>query len=332
MHTTQARQIFALTLVSWGSHWTGVFSQDSVRLTPNPTVTSAANISKSDDVPVDLGVLTGRIDNDLIYRSFLASGKALTLRTDILDAKQISELLKQQRHPAAIRIPNTGDLGNFDFETIARSSLLFGTVYDCGRCNQLHANVAGGVVVSHDGLALTNYHVLDRDEKGTLAVFAMTIDGRAHPVAEVLSANKELDVALVRLGGEGPFFPAAIATKLPLPMESATVLSHPKNQFLVLTQGAVSRHVTLNTPNGPEQWTEITADYAAGSSGSGVFNSRGELIGLVSRNFPILRDPPGTKIAANEEQDRSRDSNLSFVELVLRRCVTLDAIRGCFAQ
>ncbi len=332
MRATQARQIFALTLVLCGSHWTGVLSQDYVPLAPSPPVTAAANIAKSDDVPIDLGVLTGKIDNDLIYRLFLAGGQALTTRTDILDAKQISAQLKQQRNPAAFRIPNTPDFGKLDFETIARSSLLFGTVYDCGRCNQLHANVAGGVVVSQDGLAVTNYHVLDRDEKGTMAVFAMTIDGRAHPVAEVLSANKELDVALVRLGGEGPFFPAAIATKIPLPMESATVLSHPKNQFFVLTQGAVSRHVALTTPNGPEQWTEITADYAAGSSGSGVFNSRGELIGLVSRNFPILRDPPGTKTAATEEHDRPRDSNVSFVELVLRRCVTLDAIRGCFAQ
>ena len=152
MRATQARQIFAVTLVSCGSYWTGVFSQDYVPLTANPPVTAAANISKSDDVPIDLGVLTGKIDNDLIYRLFLAGGQALTTRTDILDAKQISAQLKQQRNPAAIRIPNT------------------------------------------------------------------------------------------------------------------------------------------------------------------------------------LRDPPGTKTASTEVQDRPRDSNLSFVELVLRRCVTLDAIRGCFAQ
>lgn len=303
---------------------------------------ASESVSAQTDVspPPSLGVLEGRVKNDLVYRVFLQAGKDLHDRDDVMTPDEISDELRKSNKRSDITVPSISTEDQSVYRNMARSSLLFGTVFDCGRCSKLHASIAGGVVVSEGGLAITNFHVLDRAGNGTEEVFAVTFDGKSHPITKVLSADKIADVALVQLGGEGPFFPAPIAAKMPLPLEPVTILSNPKNQFFVLTQGVVSRHVT---PGGRRrgEWTEVTADYAAGSSGSGVFNSQGEVVGLVSRNYPIIRPGKPRSLPSNDKDGNVEPGKLqppggrgseSFVEMVLRRCVTLDAIRARFAE
>lgn len=301
---------------------------------------TSAQTEKLESAGPSLGVLEGRVKNDLIYRVFLEAGKRLNKRDDVMTPAEISAELRKVYKRSDIPVPNVVLEDKSVYRNMARSSLLFGTVYDCGRCSKLHASIAGGVVVSSDGLAITNHHVVDRAGNGTEEVFAVTFDGKSHPIKKVLSADKIADVALVQLGGEGPFYPAPIAGEMPVPLEPVTVLSNPKNQFFVLTQGVVSRHVAPGGRRGDE-WTEVTADYAAGSSGSGVFNSQGEVVGLVSRNYPIIRSAQQrtgkseAKDGQNEQgklQPPGGRGSQSFVELVLRRCVTLDAIRARFAR
>jgi hypothetical protein len=78
-------------------------------------------------------------------------------------------------------------------------------------------------------------------------------------------------------------------------------------------------------------WLEITAEFSGGSSGSGVFNTQGELVGLVSRIHPMFRE--------QEKSDRSRKTEgasdppeslggrLVYPEQILRRCVPIESIR-----
>ncbi|GEM_PF-396343 len=277
----------------------------------------------------DLGVLTGQVDDNRLYNRFLSAGLALMKRDDVMTMEELDQKLKSGPNQSSVKVPGT-KVGDFlDYQSIAKASLMFGTIYDCGRCERMHANIAGGVVVSEDGLALTNFHVLDREQEDTKTLFAMTFDGKSHPIIEVLATDKVGDVALVRLGGEGPFYPAPIAKTMPLPMEPVKVLSHPSNEYFVLTEGVISRHVKPRGRRSREHWTEITAPFGAGSSGSGVFNSKGEVVGLVSRIFPIRRSA-NSRQPSDDEQSDSPDR--SYVELILKRCVTLDAINGCFAQ
>jgi len=342
---------FAIAIMV-GSH---IFAETTLSQVATPPTATARQDSKA-AIPIaavsgqDLGVLTGHIDSRKLYRTFLDGGREISQRQqNALSPQMIVQQVSKRQRTAMIPLPAVTGLGKLDYPAIAKSSLMFGNVYDCGRCSNLHANIAGGVVISSDGLALTNHHVLDRDMKGVVAVFAMTFDGRSHPVVEVLASNKELDVTLVRLGGAGPFFPAPIAERMPLPLEPATVLSHPSNQFYVLTQGVVSRHVSFTNRNQSEHWMEVTAEYGAGSSGSGVFNSRGEIIGLVSRISPLYRhglphavvggvlDEAHAEKADHKPDDSpagsaASEAGKSFVEMTLRRCVTVDAIKSCFAK
>lgn len=280
----------------------------------------------------DLGVLSGEIDDARIYGRFFKAGRALMKCDDILTPDDITKSVELLKGSSTIPLPVTPVSKTLEYSRMVKSTLLLGTLYNCGKCEHLHPSVAGGVVVSADGLALTNYHVLDRDEKDVKVVFAMTVDGQTHPIEEVLSADEDRDVVLFRLGGEGPFFPAPIAVDLPTPLDAVTVLSHPKGHFFVTTDGIVSRHVKVSSRNSAKQWTEITADYAAGSSGSGVFNSRGELVGLVSTNTPISRELTSSKPKDSASEEHNEEQKARYTELVLRRCVTLDSIKSCFAE
>lgn len=281
--------------------------------------------------PADpLGVLAGRINNKQLYDRFVSVGLDLLAAPRGLDVPSIQESLASERVAELPRPTVPSGDPTFPYQRVAQSSLLLGTLYDCGKCDDMHGNVAGGVIISADGLCLTNHHVLERRGEDTRLLFAMDYAGRGYGIQEVLAVNRRADVALVRLAGPGPFVPCPLATAAPLPNETAYVLSHPSNEFFVLTQGIVSRHVTLTHRRGSSQWLEITAPFGAGSSGSGIFNERGELIGLVSRIQPIFRSP--SQINAPEEGGEARPGRTPYAELILRRCVTLEAIQSCFSR
>jgi hypothetical protein len=276
-----------------------------------------------------LGVLSGQIDNQVIYDAFVAAGQKIIDTPVGLDVATIQRTLRGSTRSSLVCPATACGDGPLPYEQVAKSSLLFGTLYDCGKCDEMHGNIAGGVVISDDGLCLTNHHVLERRDQDTRVIFAMDYAGRGYAIQEVLASNRVADVALVRLLGEGPFHPAPIASQSPLPNVPAYVLSHPSSEFFVLTQGIVSRHVTLTQRRGKSHWLEVTAPFGAGSSGSGVFDERGRLMGLVSRIYPIFR---GAEQIVPTEDGNARQRPAPYAELVLRRCVTLDAIRNCFEE
>ena len=83
-------------------------------------------------------------------------------------------------------------------------------------------------------------------------------------------------------------------------------------------------------------WLEITAEFSGGSSGSGVFNSHGELVGLVSCIHPMFREQersdrsqkPDNQKPDKEGQVREPPSGrLTYPEQILRRCVPIDSIQ-----
>ncbi len=277
-----------------------------------------------------LGVLAGQIHNKRLYDTFVRVGLELLATPRGLDLAAIQKPLRSNFAADRLRPTVASTDASFPYRRVAQSSVMLGTLYDCGKCDDMHGNVAGGVIISADGLCLTNHHVLERRDEDTKLLFAMDYAGRGYAIEEVLAVNRQADVALIRLSGDGPFVPCPLASEPPQPNVPAYVLSHPSNEFFVLTQGIVSRHVTLTHRRGSSQWLEITAPFGAGSSGSGIFNDRGELIGLVSRIQPIFRSP--SQINAPDDGAETRPGRAPYAELILRRCVTLEAIQRCFEQ
>ena len=140
-------------------------------------------------------------------------------------------------------------------------------------------------MISPDGLAVTNYHVIESDRDGEedkAGFVAVTRDGRTLPVVEVLAANEAADIALIRLGlSDGvrlAALPLAPASRVG---EEVYCVSHPAGRFFSYSRGAATRRHSVRRGRGRTPRLTVTADYARGSSGAAIVNARGEVVGVV---------------------------------------------------
>lgn len=131
------------------------------------------------------------------------------------------------------------------YQHIVKSTTVVGELYKCGYCEKTHLRFSGGVLISDDGLMLTNYHVIaSMDLDKSESVYVMTWEGKLWSIEEILFADRGSDVVLLRLSNSGhKFYSAPLADKAPMPLDSVRVVSHPSNQFFVMTSGEVSRYV-----------------------------------------------------------------------------------------
>ena len=165
------------------------------------------------------------------------------------------------------------------------TTLLLGKFYRCTneKCKKIHASIASGVIIREDGIVLTNYHVVDDKQDRMLGIGVMTHDGKAFLVDEVLAADKESDVAILRLKGAKELAAAPVFRDEPVG-EPVTIISNPTGRFFSLSHGCISRyHISKEGAF----IMNVTADYAKGSSGGPIFNDRGDVVGLVANTVSI---------------------------------------------
>lgn len=171
------------------------------------------------------------------------------------------------------------------YEQRLDATLMIGKFYRCTnpKCKKIHASIASAVVIREDGIVLTNYHVVDDDKERTLGMGVMTHDGKAYLVDEVLAADKESDVAILRLKDAKGLAAAPVYRDEPVG-KPVTIISHPTGRFFTLTEGRVSRYYSDSEGT---CFMNVTADYAKGSSGGPIFNDRGDVVGLVANTVSI---------------------------------------------
>lgn len=293
--------------------------------------------AQQDDLPFD--VFGNAIDNGRIYRHLENEAVKLVNRQTPGTVKRLQSELglvgdtsDVSRDELTYQRPgNDKEL----YQHMVKSTVYLGELYNCGKCDKTHAGFSGGVVISEDGLVLTNYHVLEQRDKAkgnrVEGYMAMTYDGKCWEIDEILAADKAADIALVKLRATGKtFYAAPIAVDRPNPTDVVRVISHPSGEFFVMTRGEVSRYARRRAgrrSSAKGHWMEITADFGGGSSGSAVFNNDGEVVGLVSRIRPLMRGPKST---GEESTNSNIKTKSGFVEMVLRKCVPLSAIHNCF--
>jgi hypothetical protein len=304
--------VWLLTFQVFGQDLPEVLSGGVVETPPQ----SVGDLLLDANGPID-DLCTGVIDNRRIYNTFVNRGRKLISDERILDGEEINDLIKRAPKDRLVVLPHIDAVARGDLhDRLKRGSVMLGNLFDCGRCSNLHANIAGGVVIHEDGLVLTNHL------------------GQCFAVAEVLAASETADVALVRLASATKFEPVSIAKVAPKQLSEVIVMSHPHNEFYVVTTGLVSRFVKPTMTGDRTTWMEITAEFSGGSSGSGVFNAQGELVGLVSRIHPMFR--PEDRAAGNEAGSQGQrpegGKRLEFVEQILRRCVPLESIQKLVSE
>ena len=165
-------------------------------------------------------------------------------------------------------------------EPAARPGLPF-TQGEDGAQDQMAAGLGSGVVVSADGLVLTNYHVIEGADQ-----IAVALRGKEPAEARVLGADPETDLAVLKIKTRG-LTPIAFA-----PRDSAQVgdvvlaLGNPFGVGETVTQGIVSatgrNRLGINTF---ENFIQTDASINPGNSGGALVDVQGRLVGINSAIF-----------------------------------------------
>ena len=187
------------------------------------------------------------------------------------------------------------------------ATLIVGHIYQCEECSDWHTNLASGVAISPDGLILTNHHVMHFPNAASFG--AANSEGKVLPVTEVISSSKADDLALIRIdaNAEIPYTSLAETVRI---SDRVFIFSHPDSHFYTYTEGVVSRFYLDSKKKTPR--IQITAGFARGSSGSGIFDQQGDLVGLVASTRSI---------------HHNEDENQRHLQMVVRSGVPLVSIR-----
>ncbi|MES1156217.1 MAG: trypsin-like peptidase domain-containing protein [Alphaproteobacteria bacterium] len=146
------------------------------------------------------------------------------------------------------------------------------------RARDLYDGAGSGVIVSPDGYALTNNHVV----KGAGRVEGVLHDGRV-VAAEVVGSDPDTDLALLRLNGGG-HKPATLGDSDDLQVgEMAIAIGNPLGLQATVTAGVVSAlRRTLRGDGGRliEDVIQTDAALNPGNSGGALVDAYGQVIGI----------------------------------------------------
>lgn len=211
------------------------------------------------------------------------------------------------------------------------------TVLIGGGKNEDDFFTGGGVIVSPDGLCVTNYHLAKFFNDGLTVLLA---DGRATRATALLAANRQHDLALLKLeGNDFPWVP--LAKQAPRMADPIRMIHHSENRFFTYDQGYVKRYPLIVG----DPWLEISAPFAPGGSGCGIFNQNWELVGLVC----VITVGDGPAIAmesmaeeeaeiensgedANEHAGQEDEFGSDITAIVVRLAVPLSALRNLWTM
>lgn len=269
------------------------------------------------------------VDDEAVQQQFTAKLAKLALAGRCLAADKLREQAAADKTcrlaPAA---PADRRLDPEDvYEAALRSVLVFGSVTD-DNGEYVDGRMATAWVLTADGAAVTNWHVLDKAEDGE-RFGAMTRDGKAFPVTAVLAVDKAADVAVVKLDAAG-LAPLPLATRPPRVGAWVGVLGHPGDRYFTFTQGHVSRYTAQQPAGGPaERWMCVTADYAYGSSGSPVLDRTGAVVGMaaLTESLDYPADDPAPAAGQPKPPPPAEADRGSRLQMVVKLVTPLAALQ-----
>lgn len=155
-----------------------------------------------------------------------------------------------------------------------------------GRITANSSFVGSGVVISDDGYVVTNYHVVTGGSNEVVEDISVVYDDKEYP-AKYVAGDEETDIAVLQVNGlEAPAARLGNSDELSVG-DWALVVGNPLgDQFTnTLTVGVVSglnRDMSSGRMTSQTSMIQTDAAINSGNSGGGMFNIRGELIGITS--------------------------------------------------
>ena len=137
-----------------------------------------------------------------------------------------------------------------------------------------------GFLISIDGQVVTNYHVI---KNGSSAVIKFP-DGTFFAVDGVLDSDKDRDVAIIKVHGNG-FKALTLGDSDQLQVgEEVVAIGNPLSLESTVSNGIVSAIRTIEDEGG--KFLQITAPISPGSSGGPLFNMAGKVVGITTSHIP----------------------------------------------
>ena len=153
---------------------------------------------------------------------------------------------------------------------------------------------ASAVVLSEDGICVSNYHVFEPLIDTTRVLtpvdsifFVAAKSGKIYPITEVLSYNVTSDLAIFKIDPKGDKLTVAPIGQDLLAGANIHALTHVYGHLFYYAKGVVSRNICSSELNADTNRSDITADYCKGSSGGPLFDDYGNLVGIVSTTQSI---------------------------------------------
>lgn len=188
--------------------------------------------------------------------------------------------------------------GDIDVDRIKRATVF---IYQSKSANNnLEIKcVSSGVLISADGLIITNAHSVlpSRQCDGDQLIISLSVDLSEQPIpkyrAEIFSADAGLDIAILRIsreldgrliaGGGLPILPfVEIGNSNSVELDdSITIAGFPdlSNQPVAIERGTVVAFISEPIGRGPA-WFKTRAEIPGTMSGGGAYNRAGHLIGI----------------------------------------------------
>ncbi|MCG8563189.1 MAG: Do family serine endopeptidase [Hyphomicrobiales bacterium] len=136
-----------------------------------------------------------------------------------------------------------------------------------------------GFIISADGYAVTNYHVVKNASE-----IRVTLDNGDKVDAKVLGGDERTDLALLKIKGDRTFPFVEFAEKPARVGDWVLAVGNPFGLGGTVTAGIVSAH-NRDIGNGPYDFLQIDAAVNRGNSGGPAFNLEGKVIGVNTAIF-----------------------------------------------
>ena len=150
-----------------------------------------------------------------------------------------------------------------------------------GRTTESAAS-GSGFFLTKDGYILTNYHVID----GATSVKVTTYDGATYDAA-IVGGDEDYDIAVIKVEGSD-FQPVLLGDSGKLQIgEAVAAVGNPLGELTFsMSQGIVSCvNRAINVDGTPFNMIQVDCSINPGNSGGPLFNSYGEVVGIVSAKY-----------------------------------------------
>lgn len=209
--------------------------------------------------------------SDSKYESFgagLAQSGSSQVKAVATSSKQITSNGK---------VLSTSEIVNMNEDSIVEIKTE-GLATDSWLMQYVTQGAGSGVIISQDGYIVTNNHVIENSSK----ISVTTKDGKSYD-AKLIGSDDETDLAVLKIKATG-LTPVTYGNSSDVVVgDTAIAIGNPLgNLGGTVTQGIVSaldRQITLEGKS--MQLIQTDAAVNPGNSGGGMFNNRGELIGVV---------------------------------------------------